>query len=79
MTLSEPMERDLRSIMRRLRAYGAVAVYMRVSSGVLRLFSEGSARQFVANYALNSRATFEQVGDMIREDVAYEIAKQCSR
>jgi hypothetical protein len=81
MTLSEQMERDLRSIMRQLRAYGTVEVYLRRNkqSGVLRITTEGTDSQRVAGYAMNHYASYEDVADMIREDVAHEVAGLCRK
>jgi hypothetical protein len=73
------MEKDLRRIMRELRAYNTVEVYFTRVRGELRLSTKGDDVNRIARYARNNRATFEEIADMIREDVAHEMAEQCRK
>jgi hypothetical protein len=73
------MEKDLRRIMRELRAYNTVEVYFTRVRGELRLSTKGDDANRIARYARNNRATFEEIADMIREDVSHEMSEQCRK
>jgi hypothetical protein len=75
MTADDIMERDLRTIMQRIRRHGSAEVYLIRSHGVLRLRHEGKPHDRLAFYAILPKLTYRDIADMIREDVDHAVEK----